>query len=120
MKENELMIGNYLKYPNTEAFKLEQDDLTSKNFWCDFYEGIIKPVPLTEKWLLKFGFNMSQKFNYYMLFEFAKNFTCYYENGVISIEQFCEGDYPLKHIKYVHQLQNLCFALTQKQLEIKL
>lgn len=81
----------------------------------------IKPIPLTEEWLVKFGFE--------------KSVDNYYKRGVcMSLEEW--GDekgnegigyfYMLRdegimdmHIKHTHQLQNLYFALTGKELTIK-
>ena len=71
------------------------------------------PIPLTEEWLLKFGFvpeKMEDGFLSYRLkfvdismpyFEFT------YDYGTESFE-----------VKYVHQLQNLFFALTGTELTL--
>jgi hypothetical protein len=77
-------------------------------------EKHIVGTPLTELWLLKFGF---------------KHFTeSWYEKGFLSIsiehgvELNDEYNSTIKlpyEIQYVHQLQNLYFALTGKELEIK-
>lgn len=77
------------------------------------------PIPLTEEWLLKFGFdrpfappiyeivtaNLDKRFRIHKVGE--KSWMLgYYESITASIE-------------YVHQLQNLYFALTGEELEIK-
>jgi hypothetical protein len=81
----------------------------------------MNPIPLTEEWLLKFGFE-------------RHHFD--YSNGVIYIKdvpnnnEFKWGVYPFelgsgfiinksKNLKYVHQLQNLYFALTNEELTMK-
>ena len=61
MKANELRIGNLV---NTTDNKLTgvtdiivDKDFKDSYFWCYGYnEDDVKPIPLTEKWLLKFGF----------------------------------------------------------------
>jgi hypothetical protein len=70
-----------------------------------------EPIPLTEEWLLKFGYIK------------GKIYYTEKEHGIISFyfndseELKCEVyDWTYDNIKYVHQLQNLYFALTGKEL----
>lgn len=83
------------------------------------YNDEIRPIPLTEEWLLKFGFKA------------AKNIIPIYDLGLISI--YLESDsYPegrvyfnswciiKKKPKYLHQLQNLYHSLCGEELEINL
>lgn len=78
----------------------------------------LRPIPLTEELLLKCGF---EKCNYGNNKEFISYkmdwFNCRLAVGVLSIM-----GYNNRHqdIKYLHQLQNLYFALTGKELEITL
>ena len=84
-----------------------------------------KPIPLTEEWLIKFGFEKGY-LNYLVLKE---EFYCYcYEKSKgLHIEVFAhdeedeviDSEYLTPTINYVHQLQNLYHALTGKELEIK-
>lgn len=76
-----------------------------------------KPIPITEDWLLNFGF----KKNY----DWAKQLSAEYKygghgvtfyNGVYS---FWCGDKFSIQIIHVHQLQNIYFALTGEELTIK-
>ena len=79
----------------------------SERFWC-------KAIPLTEEWLLKLGFSEIGGCN-------EKDFTNGDYNifinsiGEVNFLFFREGDWYQK-ISYVHQLQNLYFALTNKEL----
>lgn len=106
MKLNELRIGNYVyafktiwQIDNTDFCNLEQ--VETYNF-----------IPLTEEWLLKFGFE-------------SNPYQDRYENKVIQVECNKLRGYTelwidgMPHIKYIHQLQNLYFALTGEELEIK-
>lgn len=70
-----------------------------------------EPIPLTEEWLLKFGYIK------------GKIYYTEKEHGTISFyfndseELKCEVyDWTYDNIKYVHQLQNLYFALTGEEL----
>lgn len=71
-----------------------------------------KQIPLTEEWLLKFGFEKDNKWIFHI--KLMKGYINI--NGV-----FCLFEYKENHqnIIYVHQLQNLYFALTGNELELK-
>jgi hypothetical protein len=72
----------------------------------------IDPIPLTEEWLLKFGFTEHKTTDIYPTF--AKQMFNW-NDGILYII----GYGFMNHIKYVHQLQNLYFALTEEELKIK-
>jgi len=79
-------------------------------------------VPLTEEWLLKFGFED----NSYSQFSKKVGSDCYLqvsfkEYACVTLTEFVEiADHSFTSIcKHVHQLQNLYFALTQTELTIK-
>ena len=100
-----------------EAKELGIGNVTDKGRVKSFYEsGIhigmgktfgfneLKPILLTEEWLLKFGFSIFK--NMY----FIKGMQIWKCNDLFLCNK--NGIY----IKYVHQLQNLYFALTGKEL----
>lgn len=68
----------------------------------------LKPIPLTEEWLVKFGYT-----GYGTLGEM--NFFIS-ENGTYRVRWF--GNIVHLSLKYVHQLQNLYFALTGEELTV--
>ena len=79
----------------------------------NYYSDEIKTIPLTEELLLKFGFEL-----FYLdtphQYGYQKNsmeVVCDKSKGLNEISVI---DSP--HIKYVHQLQNLYFALTGEEL----
>ena len=83
----------------------------------------IEPIPLTEEWLLGFGAHKSNKFTYWISvsnlkaelhFEAFKN-----RDEIVTRIIGSFSDLILDRIKYVHQLQNLYFALTNEELIIK-
>jgi hypothetical protein len=79
----------------------------------------IDPIPLTEEWLLKFGFGRHHT-------DYANDII--YIKNVPDNTEFEWGVYPNELgsgiqiqnrnlLKYVHQLQNLYFALTGEEIE---
>ena len=74
-------------------------------------------IPLTEEWLLKFGFKESKTF--FGRNSFEKDGYHLIKNGKYFEFLVIGSSVILAKIKYVHQLQNLYFALTGKELEIK-
>jgi hypothetical protein len=76
----------------------------------------VEPIPLTEEMLLKCGF--VKDITSIKLSCNNINLNIRYDSNSIRIGF---GDYyRLKHIKYLHQLQNLYFALTNEELQIEL
>ena len=108
MKANELRIGNWVQSDTNRAYKIEltwfeccKDSRDGRDIQFNTY-----PIPLTEEWLVKFGFKKKTK-------TFVMN--------NISIKQQTKGYffYLSKMIEDVHSLQNLYFALTGEEFEIK-
>lgn len=107
----ELRIGNYYYW--------ERDKELMRVAPFDFHELYTEeddtenwnPVPLTEEWLLKFGFENGKKGS----FEVAYNGDDF-AYGFMTIR--IGRNFILKR-KYVHELQNIWFALTGEELTIK-
>lgn len=78
------------------------------------YEGKFKPIKLTEDILLKCGFELYNSIDWIRQYKLnGVYFTYVIEQNKLSIVDY-------KHVKYLHQLQNLYFALTGKELEVNL
>ena len=112
MKANELRIGNYVEVLNTEIQVIDVmcDSINTKsheNMTFDYVE----PIPLTEEWLKRFGV--------------TKDIDVWELTGVFWLQELeggcfflgCNSGWTGIEIKYVHQLQNLYFALTGEELE---
>jgi hypothetical protein len=78
--------------------------------------GFVQPVTLTEDWLNKFGFHWCGMRNGWIIDISKGNIMVIDGRGNFAIGDSCEMDNP---VLYVHQLQNLFFALTGKELELK-
>jgi hypothetical protein len=122
LRAQELRIGNYVNYEQTTHVIHQLTNSICGSYWhksnaSDSYAHTydeIKPIPLTEEWLERFGF------------ERLGNGFEFWESSVFNIE-FIRNHWHISytsnvlctHIKYVHQLQNLYFALTGEELTIK-
>lgn len=117
MKAEELRIGNYVRYLGGDTTV----NVVSNGFISTLKSGAIAvgqadPIPLTEKWLLSFGFEWIDE-----SFLYADERHCISERiGSFTFEPFCTTDSDCWiSINHVHQLQNLYFALTGEELVIK-
>ena len=76
----------------------------------------VSPIPITPEWLERFGFKKHLAFEKRIdeknsiAYSVPNTLTSIYTMG--ALVQFC-------HIKYVHQLQNLFYALTGGELTLK-
>jgi hypothetical protein len=114
MKATELRIGNWVKQPNgiIEVFTVsDSDDEGDIN---SYLEDEIEPIPLTEEWLVSFGFiddKITFELKGFMLGWYRNDEFYYLPTNQINVRNKIQ-------IKYVHQLQNLYFALTGEELTI--
>jgi hypothetical protein len=121
MKANEIRLGNLIYFPNGEVGKVNYETI---RFLTITNEPINhKPIPLTEEWLLKMGFDISSSSGYNIKNNGIEIDVWFNDDGLINDIQISStsisGAYPnIKHFQYVHQLQNLYFALTNEELTI--
>jgi hypothetical protein len=128
IKANDFRIGNYVyyKHPTTDLLihKIEWLDFKEINEFPDIYNEYHKPIQLTEEILIKCGFKNKMNLMYINIFD---GMLC------ISIKDFSYGLYSTEQrfniglsysnsskIEYLHQLQNLYFALTNEEITIQL
>tara|TARA_R110000850_G_scaffold2182_2_gene10873 strand:- start:418 stop:741 length:324 start_codon:yes stop_codon:yes gene_type:complete len=106
MDAQELKIGNYVYTHNNVVVNLTYERFRAM---MQIRDEDLEPIPLTEEWLVKFGFyNNSGKNGWYKKedFKFTIRFTKH--NGV----EFHIGNYQPIKVKYVHQFQNAYYVLT--------
>ena len=115
MKASELRLGNFLQ-SDTNIIKIVgvvKKDIyyyhNKKNLYVLELNNF-KPLPLTEEWLLKFGFEKYDTNKYSINHFYIRKVGDEFETQI--------GECLYKTIDYVHQLQNLYFALTKKELTI--
>ena len=115
MEAKELRIGNYVKSPSGNVIEIE-DGLS-----LDFLKGYTS-ILLTEEWLVRLGAELKKIVgmgNEYNIELREVEISWDKLTGVTvfilgTLESFC-----VSYIEYVHQFQNFCFALTNKELTIK-
>jgi len=122
MKANELRLGNYVGFWGTTDFVTQVNEIEIEtNAYNNVSINDVKPIPLTEEWLIKFGFFPSKYKDGYTISPYGKNeFLLDKEYTDEGEWDFCTDENYLKTIKYVHQLQNLYFALTNEELTTEL
>lgn len=115
MKATELRIGNLIKNMFEETIvvgEICESHVTPKGSNNLYGISNCSPIPLTEEWLLKFGFERDWDIETaYPAFQGLKLSIF----GTGKSNEFECNESELR-IKYVHQLQNLYFALTGKEL----
>lgn len=131
MEAQELRIGNLLLLNNSEFRPREtgkvitvtavSTDTLKPSIGCKVDEytyfgqfiEYLEPIPLTDEWLIKAGFERQKQY-----------MGRVYNKSIMQLQNEDDGwvdgyDTVIPLTKYVHQLQNLYFALTGKELDIK-
>jgi len=114
MKASELRIGNISK--NGVVNSIHENSLQIKCRFGNLYYDFI-PILLTEEWILKFGF---EKFSGVGLFRIVnRDLTMSLMIAFTGNHYTLSIPAPSSPIKYVHQLQNLYFALVGEELVLQ-
>jgi hypothetical protein len=134
MNAQELRLGNLVKDRAGKVIRIDFFDFLHKAYSCKFgqmmflddeevhpmteYTDYAEPIPLTEEWLLKLGFIEKKPW----FFEIKMGD---YELGInripLTAQIQSDGEFLAfltNRTKYVHQLQNLYFAITGEELKI--
>ncbi len=106
----EMSVGNLYYYDGDDVVKWSMDDFRAMEF--DRVDCAVQPIPLTEEWLVKFGFKKQKRSEWFS----KKGFVVRIFNNTLPVK--IQGKH-LVTLGYVHQLQNLYYALTGKELTIK-
>ncbi len=115
MKATELRVGNWVKL-DLVGTQNQVTQILEKGVNCGsigvLYE-MIKPIPLTEEWLERFGFFKDGEYWYRRP---AKIPPIYWINSK-PLYGINLGSPSLGMFSYVHELQNLIHALTGEELQ---
>ena len=122
MKVTELRINNWVQFKHTETpVRVILGDFVMAREYKDERLDDYEPIPLTEEWLVKFGFEKKQnkfdnrwdnEYGFEIEVQGDKYAYCVWDESAPHLTTF------LGHCKYVHQLQNLYFALTGEELTL--
>lgn len=114
IKANELRIGSlvYVLYKVSIITSINESDVDSHD--CkDIPIEELRPIPITEEWLVKLGFERWKKID---MIKKCGDFKIVFEEHDKPI-CFLQSE-RMDDLKYIHQLQNLYFALTNEELTI--
>ncbi len=140
IKTSELRIGNYLYADFAPVKVVEIDEYTFRAEEDEVFPDAdeCEPIPLTEDWLRRFGFEMRMinghlpewyimctpphyKREFALVFRFGMKKSS--PKGVCDEQRWHawmdSGDSHSFNIQSIHQLQNLYHALTGEELQIK-
>lgn len=116
MKASELRIGN-LAYIDGEVKEIRSGFIHNLS---DGYVSHPVPIPLTEEWRLNIGFRKTNDKLWFLPMPKIKaelHFEVHNYGNVITIQSDFGMLIP-EDVEFVHQVQNLVFALTGEELTI--
>lgn len=124
IKASELRIGNFIIPVNNKISNFytivhgvinNSIFIPFEGYTTKFSEIDFNPIPLTEEWLIKFGFtkDFTNGFHLEDLYSLSISVTKYGEFLACFNDRVLHNELKLKE---VHQLQNIYFALTGKEL----
>lgn len=129
METTELRLGNFVKSENFDISRivglsavvtLDRIEYVHvaipDNEFGLWNNGKVEPIELTEEWLLKFGF---EKNDIDDCFISPIGEIMQIDLTAGQIDFIWDGAYSNAPCEFVHQLQNLFFAITGTELEIK-
>lgn len=110
MKANELMIGNWVRRRESDTYIQVEEYFFTEELYN------YQPIAIKEDWLLKLGFEKTMSWTYAI--ELSGNLKLVYYLGEKGWSIGFKSYSDFSSVQYVHQLQNLYFALTGKELTL--
>ena len=113
MKNTELRLGNYFQWIKIASMGIGKDVITKDNHYT--YEGFKEPIPLTEEWLKRFGFEIKKgAWGTSAEIRIGRVRYVLYQNRNVWLIDHTDGFRV--DFKYIHTVQNHYFALTGEEL----
>jgi hypothetical protein len=125
-----LRIGNIIHFEDVDGqveTKVTWEDLKWASVNEKTFNEFHKPIPLTEEWLLRLGFEFIIDKNGFKALKKALNslnqdWEMFYEINESKHSFYLINDsnetLHLKHVRHVHSLQNLYFSLSGEELQL--
>ena len=122
MNENELRLGNYVMIH--DYAKGNRQQVVEELGVCQvnlLHNEYCTPIPITKEWLLNFGFERVRDTSLYtkQTIEIDGTFEDYMEYNLEFKQVNLSYEMCSIPLQYVHELQNIYFALSKKELTIK-
>lgn len=119
IEPKELRIGNYVYMGNNTVFPDKIQDISStiisSELFSAFSPETLYPIPLTQDWIEKLG---ADNLGYYFIEKGSTWNSPVGEDGFFfGMDE--EGGIEICRVKFVHQLQNLVYDITGKELTLK-
>jgi hypothetical protein len=114
---NEIRIGNLLRWKdNGQQFDVMMANMADHHFWEHIGHGDIEGIPLSADIMAKCGFHLDANLSYNGL-----RLSLKFVRWEPTIP-FLQVDSPFGSttLKFVHDLQNWFFALTEQELNVNL
>jgi hypothetical protein len=124
MKATDFRIGNIVDMGREGVGMISGYNLYQKSIHdnggavADYYNEW-KPITLTEDELIKLGFEFDSGYYKKEGKFFYPTICIMFETNTLLIEDMYNDNINIKKTEYVHQLQNLYFALTGEELQYK-
>jgi hypothetical protein len=127
IKENELRIGNYINSPYGGASEITEIGYEECGYYIRprgshsgyYIDSHCSPIPLTDRWLIKLGFNYDTCTRWFGIDTEDSYFHLRKKRGGYVFIFCLDGVYREKIFKSVHELQNFFYALYGEELTIK-
>ena len=127
----QLRVGNLFRFISTDSIE-QVADIRTAGIKTPTINNVlitdIEPIPLNEDWLVRFGFEKDINTSWFRIGYFAEmedvsnRMIIGYNTVSNRLGCYQEGDangiFAQKTFQYVHQLQNLIFALTGTELTL--
>jgi hypothetical protein len=115
IEARELKIGNWVSF---EDHLIKQQRIVFLSEKADL--SMVEPIPLTEDWLLRFGFDYVRGEEYHNKRINEGAFHLKRVGDAFNHWYFYHKDKMITtNIRFVHQLQNIFFAMKSEELELK-
>lgn len=115
MKASELRVGNWVNN-NEEDYQITSATIAQ----VERGDSAAIPIKITEEWLIRLGFEKVYKSPMHSTYwieaaEFAFSYYFWYEKG----NQYADFKGVQINCEYLHQLQNLYYAINGRELLVK-